>query len=127
MECRRLMLLQGEAALKRAASLFAGMEDTLILTALQGEMGGVWCCEGDKKPVAAFCRTGDFVFPAGDAASTEALALLRGLDGQLDGHFAILTPPDVVSQCMLGLPMYLLYEIAAQLARFVKPAKAQEM
>ncbi len=34
---------------------------------------------------------------------------------------AVLTPPDVVSQCMLGLPMYLLYEIAAQLARFVKP------
>lgn len=34
---------------------------------------------------------------------------------------AVLTPPDVVSQCMLGLPMYILYEIAAQLARFVKP------
>jgi sec-independent protein translocase protein TatC len=34
---------------------------------------------------------------------------------------AVLTPPDVVSQCMLGLPMYLLYEIATQLARFVKP------
>lgn len=40
---------------------------------------------------------------------------------------AVLTPPDVVSQCMLGLPMYLLYEIATQLARFVKPAKAEEM
>lgn len=39
---------------------------------------------------------------------------------------AVLTPPDVVSQCMLGLPMYLLYEIATQLARFVKPAKAAE-
>ena len=38
---------------------------------------------------------------------------------------AVLTPPDVVSQCMLGLPMYLLYEIAAQLARFVKPAALQ--
>lgn len=38
---------------------------------------------------------------------------------------AILTPPDVVSQCMLGLPMYALYEAAAQLARFVKPAKAE--
>lgn len=38
---------------------------------------------------------------------------------------AILTPPDVVSQCMLGIPMYILYEIAAQLARFVKPAKAE--
>ncbi len=36
---------------------------------------------------------------------------------------AVLTPPDVVSQCMLGLPMYILYEIAAQMARFVKPSK----
>ncbi len=34
---------------------------------------------------------------------------------------AILTPPDVVSQCMLGIPMYLLYEISVQVARFVKP------
>ena len=34
---------------------------------------------------------------------------------------AVLTPPDIVSQCMLALPMYVLYEIAAQLARFVKP------
>ena len=31
---------------------------------------------------------------------------------------AILTPPDVVSQCMLGLPMYLLYEVGIQIARF---------
>ena len=38
---------------------------------------------------------------------------------------AVLTPPDVVSQCMLGIPMYLLYEIAAQLARFVKPSKTE--
>ena len=94
MECRRLTLLQGEAALKSAASLFAGMEDTLILTALQGEMGGVWRCGGDEKPIAAFCRTGDFVFPAGDAAAPEALWLLQGLKAQLDGRFAILTPPD---------------------------------
>ena len=39
---------------------------------------------------------------------------------------AILTPPDVVSQCMLGAPMYLLYEIAAQVARFVKPKQKVE-
>lgn len=36
---------------------------------------------------------------------------------------AILTPPDVVSQIMLGLPMYILFEGAVQLVRFVKPAK----
>ena len=34
--------------------------------------------------------------------------------------------PDVVSQCMLGLPMYLLYEIATQLARFVKPVSKEQ-
>ena len=39
---------------------------------------------------------------------------------------AILTPPDVVSQCMLALPMYLLYEVATQLARFVKPSQPEE-
>lgn len=95
MECRKLMLLQGEAALQSVASLFAGMEDTLIQTALEGEMGSVWCCEGEEKSTAAFCRTGDFVFPAGDAAAPEALWLLQGLKAQLDGRFAILTPPDV--------------------------------
>ena len=39
---------------------------------------------------------------------------------------AILTPPDAVSQCMLAIPMILLYEVAAQLARLVKPKKPAE-
>ena len=39
---------------------------------------------------------------------------------------AILTPPDVVSQVMLGLPMIILYEIGAQICRFVKPMKRDE-
>lgn len=33
---------------------------------------------------------------------------------------AFLTPPDVVSQTMLALPMYLLFEISIQLARWVE-------
>ena len=33
---------------------------------------------------------------------------------------AILTPPDVVSQIMLGVPMYVLYEIGVQVSRFTK-------
>lgn len=33
---------------------------------------------------------------------------------------AILTPPDIVSQCMLGAPMLVLYEAAVQMSRFVK-------
>ncbi len=94
MECRRLMLLQGEAALKSAASLFAGMEDTLIQTALEGEMGSVWCCQGDEGPCAACCQTGDFIFTAGDAAAPEARELLQGIAKRLDGRFAILTPPN---------------------------------
>ena len=36
---------------------------------------------------------------------------------------SILTPPDVVSQCMLGLPMYLLFEVGIQVARFAAPRK----
>ena len=39
---------------------------------------------------------------------------------------AILTPPDVVSQAMLAIPMLILYEIAAQLSRLVKPRKPAE-
>ncbi len=36
---------------------------------------------------------------------------------------AVLTPPDVISQVMLGVPMLALFEIGVQVARFVKPAK----
>ena len=33
---------------------------------------------------------------------------------------ALLTPPDVVSQVMLGIPMYLLYEVGVQVVRVTK-------
>lgn len=39
---------------------------------------------------------------------------------------AILTPPDVVSQVMLGIPMLLLYEAGILVARLVKPKKSAE-
>ncbi len=39
---------------------------------------------------------------------------------------AILTPPDVVSQCMLGVPMFLLYEVGVQVSRFTKPREPKE-
>lgn len=38
---------------------------------------------------------------------------------------AILTPPDIVSQCMLGIPMVLLFEVGVQVSRFVKPRKKE--
>lgn len=36
---------------------------------------------------------------------------------------AILTPPDVISQIALGIPLYALYEIGIQAARFAKPRR----
>ncbi|MBR0164337.1 MAG: twin-arginine translocase subunit TatC [Lachnospiraceae bacterium] len=39
---------------------------------------------------------------------------------------AILTPPDVVSQVMLGLPMLVLYEAGILLSRLVKPREPQQ-
>lgn len=39
---------------------------------------------------------------------------------------AILTPPDVVSQILLALPMLLLYEVGVLIARVVKPGVGRE-
>lgn len=39
---------------------------------------------------------------------------------------AILTPPDVISQIMLGMPMYVLYEVGVLVARFTKPRTPKE-
>ena len=39
---------------------------------------------------------------------------------------AILTPPDVVSQIMLGVPMYLLFEVGILVARVTKPRQPKE-
>jgi sec-independent protein translocase protein TatC len=38
---------------------------------------------------------------------------------------AILTPPDVVSQLALGIPMILLYEIGVQVCRITKPRERE--
>ena len=38
---------------------------------------------------------------------------------------AIFTPPDVISQCLLALPLWLLYELGLQLARFVSVPAAE--
>jgi len=39
---------------------------------------------------------------------------------------AILTPPDVVSQVLLLIPILLLYEISALIARFIKPKDGED-
>ena len=40
---------------------------------------------------------------------------------------AVFTPPDVVSQLMLAIPLWLLYELGLVLARFVEPPVTEEM
>jgi sec-independent protein translocase protein TatC len=40
---------------------------------------------------------------------------------------AIFTPPDVISQCMLALPLWLLYEAGILVAGFVKPKPDNEL
>jgi sec-independent protein translocase protein TatC len=40
---------------------------------------------------------------------------------------AVFTPPDVVSQLMLAIPLWLLYELGLLLARFVEPPVTEEM
>lgn len=39
---------------------------------------------------------------------------------------AVLTPPDVISQTMLGMPVLLLFEISLLLARWVQPKKKED-
>lgn len=39
---------------------------------------------------------------------------------------AVLTPPDVISQMMLGMPVLLLFEISLLLARWVQPKKKED-
>ncbi|BAL23105.1 twin-arginine translocase subunit TatC [Azoarcus sp. KH32C] len=40
---------------------------------------------------------------------------------------AVVTPPDVVSQCLLAIPMCLLYELGIVISRFVAKDKASEI
>lgn len=85
-----MRLVKEEAALNGVAPLFVNWDETLIWTALQGIMGQVWTV-GESCAVA-YCQTGDFVFPAGDANSPEAKQLLSCLKEQLENRFAIITP-----------------------------------
>jgi sec-independent protein translocase protein TatC len=58
--------------------------------------------------------------------TTQALQQARGY--VIVGAFvigAIFTPPDIISQFMLAVPMWLLYEIGILVAKFIKQAPAQ--
>jgi sec-independent protein translocase protein TatC len=38
---------------------------------------------------------------------------------------AVFTPPDVISQCLLAIPLWLLYELGLVLARFVSTTRRE--
>mgnify|MGYP005611177567 FL=1 len=40
---------------------------------------------------------------------------------------AILTPPDIISQVLLALPLLVLFEISIILSRFVRPRKKEPL
>ncbi len=62
----------------RIAPLFSHVQETLIWSCLQGQMGVAWA-DDRTEPVCAQILTGDFCFFAGDAQNAEAQALLRNL------------------------------------------------
>ncbi len=82
-----------KAALGCAASLFDGWQETLIWSALEGIMGRVYvCADAGESLHAAACHTGDFLFFAGDALSTQAQVLLEAVADMWGERFAILVP-----------------------------------
>ena len=54
---------------EKAAVLFEGWQETLIWSALEGEMGCIWAL--GEEPGAALCQNGDFLFLAGKADEPE--------------------------------------------------------
>lgn len=86
----------GAAALQRVAPLFANWEETLIWSALEGEMGCFWTL-GGAAPKAALCENADFLFLAGAADEPETRLLLERWKAERAGQFIILAPKDV--QC----------------------------
>ncbi len=77
-----LVLQKGPAALGRVAPLFASWPETMIASALQGQMGSVWRL-GENGP--ALCQNGDFWF-----ATSAKPDMLRAIQQKLNGRFGIL-------------------------------------
>lgn len=74
---------------KRAADLFAGWQETLIWSALEGKMGCIWALS--ENPKSALCENADFLFLAGSADEPETRLLLECWR-QEKGRFEILVP-----------------------------------
>ena len=86
----RLQKAEGAAALRRAAPLFDGWQETAVWSALQQEMGCIWTLS--DTPRAALCENADFLFLAGSAQEAETEQLLRAWQQERAGRFVILVP-----------------------------------
>ena len=74
-----------------AASLFAGWQEKLIASALEGAMGGVWMLE--DTPGGALAECGDFLFLEARYSQT-ARNLLMAWKREHAGRYAILVARD---------------------------------
>ena len=84
-----LKRLEGQEALQSAAPLFANWQETLIWSALEGCMGGVYALAQAGQPAAALCACADFVFLSGTDGG-EARRLLEAWKRMNGGGYAIL-------------------------------------
>ncbi|MEC5425222.1 GNAT family N-acetyltransferase [Virgibacillus sp. C22-A2] len=73
------MIYEANSSLyKKILPMFEDMDDTIILSGLQGHMGSVWV-DDLENPAVAQVLVGDFVFYAGNPDTEEALELLCNL------------------------------------------------
>lgn len=78
------------AARQSAAPFFAGWNETMIWSALQGRMGDLWLDE-EISPSCALVVSGDFAFFAGDSGGAGADQLLHAMARAYAGHEMIMT------------------------------------
>lgn len=86
-----MIVLQTNEERRAAAPLFAGWEETLLDSCLEGAMGTVWA-DRAQAPRCGLARLGDFAFLAGDAEVPEAQEAARFAGAQIQGAFCIAVP-----------------------------------
>lgn len=75
--------------IRRVTPLFLGWDDTLIISALDGDMGTVWALDGGDSR-SALVENGDFMFIAGEPSAE----FLRAYHSTFGDTFAILNIKD---------------------------------
>lgn len=88
-----MILLKGALQLSAAAPLFAGWQETMIFSCLEGEMGSVWVDDA-QHPTWAQATLGDFTFFTGDASKQGAQAAAASLLEKHPNGFALAVPRD---------------------------------